>query len=260
MIGLFGTAFTTTGYAAADAASVAYLSGKGACATGDGSRLFARIPVAPGARIVRLDYYGFRDTNGQQLWWLTRRDPTTFTVTDLASDGPAGVGAFGATRSVSELVLPGYDYSVAATSNSGGTGEPYVRGAVVQYLPSAGDFVPIAPRRVYDSRVSGGRMTSDAERTLSLATELGTGTLVIPPGASAAAVNLTLDQTSAAGWLSVRPAGAAWDGTSTINWSIAGAILANGTTSKLGGDRQVTVRCCPGASTHFLVDVLGYYL
>jgi hypothetical protein len=259
MIGIYGTAFYTMGYGA-EAASVAYISGKGACATGDGQRLFARIPVAPGARIVRLDYYGFRDTDGGQMWWFSRRDPTTFQVSDLTTDAPWGTGPISANRTVNELVLPGYDYSVGAASGLGATGEPYVRGAVVQFLPPAGDFVPIAPKRVYDSRVSGGRITSDAERTISLATELGTGTVVTPPGATAAAINLTLDQTSSAGWLSVRPAGTAWDGTSTINWSTAGAILANGTTSRLGGDRQVTVRCCPGASTHFLVDVLGYYL
>lgn len=260
MLGIFGTAFYTMGYDTTHQASVLYVSGKGAAAGGDGLRLFARIPVEPGSRIVQLDYYGYRDTSGQQLWWLSRRDPTTFQVSDLTSDTVTGSGAISIARTVNELVLPGYDYSVGATSGLGATGEPFVRGAVIQYLPAAGDFFPIAPRRVYDSRVSGGAITGDEERTLTLAVELGTSDQVIPAAATAAAINLTLDQTSPVGWLSVRPAGTAWDGTSTINWSTSGTILANGTTSRLGGDREVTVRCRPGSSTHFLIDVLGYYL
>jgi hypothetical protein len=140
--------------------------------------------------------------------------------------------------------------------------DPYVRGAVVQYLPPAGDFYPISPKRVYDSRLSGGRLYRAVERTLSVAVELGTANVVVPPGARAVAVNLTIDQTAGAGFLSIRPAGTAWDGTSSINWSGAGATIANGVSSPLGGDREVTVRCggTVDASTHFLIDVVGYYL
>lgn len=260
MIGIFGTAFYTMGYDPSDQASVIYTSGKGAHAGGDGTRLFARIPVDPGARLVRLDYFGFRDTSGQQMWWLSRRDPTQFAVVDVTSDTASGTGAIGATRTVNELVLPGYDYSVGCTSGLGATGEPYARGAVVQYLPAAGDFFPIAPKRVYDSRVHGGRISGGEERTISLALQLLTANLVLPLGATAVAVNLTVDQTEGAGWLSMRPAGTEWDGTSSINWAASGAILANGVTCRLGGNRDVTVRCGGGSSTDFIVDVVGYYL
>jgi hypothetical protein len=261
MIGLYGTAFYTVSYDPADTATVVYVSGKGASAGGSGERLFARIPVEPGARIVRVDYYGFRDTSGQQRWWLTQRDPTTFLVEDLFSDPVIGAGALTTGRTTSLLVLPGYDYSVTGSSGESGAAEPYVRGAVVQYLPAAGAFLPITPRRVYDSRVSGGRLTTGIERTISVARELSTLTVVVPAGAVAVAANVTVDQTVGWGWLSARPASSTWSGTSTLNWTATGTTIANGTTCSLGGDRQLTLLCGgAGASAHVIVDVVGYYL
>lgn len=259
MVGIWGLSFYTYGFNPTDQATVLYANAKGAHTSGQGVRLHAPIVVPAGARLVRLDYYGFRDANGSQLWWLTRRDPSTFGFTDLTMDSASGTGAITTARTVNELVLPGYEYAVAAET---GPGDPYVRGAVVQYLPPTGDFYPVAPKRVYDSRVSGGVLANGAERTISLATQLGTSTVVIPSGAKAAAINLTLDQTAGGGYLSVRPAGTVWDGTSSINWSSPNISLANGVTTLLGGDRQVTVRCggIPGTATQFLVDVVGYYL
>lgn len=259
MMGIYGTSFSTFGYNPTDQASVLYVGGKGAHVSGAGARLHAWIPLRPGSRIVRLDYFGFRDADGTQTWWLMLFDPSTFAVSALTADVASGIGAIGATRVLDELVLPGYEYAVMANSTSG---DPYVRGAIVQFTPPAGDFYPISPKRVYDSRLSGGRLNNALERTLSVAIELGTANVVVPSGARAVAVNLTIDQTAGAGYLSIRPAATAWDGTSSINWSGAGATIANGASSLVGGDRQVTVRCggTVDASTHFLIDVVGYYL
>ena len=230
---------------------------KGSRATGGGFRLFRPMDIPAGSRIVRAHYYGYRDTNGTQLWWIARRDTATYANQDLTSENITYSGAISYLDSVNLLVAPGYEYGVWAESASP---EPYVRGAIVQYIPPAGDFFPISPKRVYDSRVSGGRIYSGQERTVSLRTELGSSTTVTPPGAQAVALNVTLDQTAQSGYLSVRPQGTSWDGTSSINWWTSNIILANGATSKLGGDREVRVRCGGGGSTHFILDVVGYYL
>jgi hypothetical protein len=137
MIGIYGTSFYTMGYSTSDQATVIYTAGKGAYAGGDGQRLFARIPLEAGATIVRFDCYGYRDTVGSQKWWLSQRDPTTFTVTDLTDDTVNGSGAISVGRAVNQLVLPGYDYSIGSTSGLVGAAEPYVRGVVIQYLPAS---------------------------------------------------------------------------------------------------------------------------
>ena len=172
----------------------------------------------------------------------------------------AVMGRLAATEPVNILVQPGYVYKMWAYTFS--TTSPYLydRGVTVQYYAPAGAFFPISPMRVYDSRVSGGRIYSGQERLVSVRTQLGTGTTVVPQGARAVALNVTLDATQATGWLSVRPQGTSFDGTSSINWFTSNEIIANGVTSKLGGDREVRVRCGGGGSTHFLLDVVGYYI
>lgn len=257
MVSLYGTSFRTFGYNPTDQACVLYVGGKGAHVGGAGARLHATIPAPPGSQIVRLDYFGFRDAEGTQVWWCMRFDPITFAVSAVSTDTLTGTGSLTGSRVVSELVLPGFEYAVMAQSSPG---DPYVRGAVVQYLPPAGDFVAVAPLRVYDSRVSGGPITNGTERVVSVSTELGTANVAVPAGARAVALNLTIDQAIGYGFLSVRPAETAWSGTSSINWASSGAVLANGTACRLGGDRQVAVLCGGVGSTHFLLDVVGYYL
>lgn len=259
MIGVFGTAFTTWVYSSAEQSSVVYATGKGARVSGAGLRLAAPVVMRPGSRVVSLHYYGYRDTAGDQTFWFTKRDPSTFGFTDLYSDSMSGTGGLSCMRTTNELILGGYDYCIIAQTSST---EPYVRGAIVQYIPPTGDFQPIPPKRVYDSRVSGGAILKDQERTVSVRYELGTTSTVVPTASKAVALNMTITQTASAGYLSIRPAGTAWDGTSNINWTTAGTTVANGVTSMLGGDRQVIIRCggAGGALTHFLLDVVGYYI
>lgn len=49
---------------------------------------------------------------------------------------------------------------------------------------------------------------------------------------------------------------------SSINWTQAGQTLANGGLSRVSTNRKVTVVAGGGAGsrTHFVIDVVGYYL
>lgn len=240
--------------------SAEYIGGKGARVTSPGFRLIHSLDIPAGSRIVRADFSGFRDSNGSQTWWIPRRDAATETFVDLLAASAAFSGAQTITRNgLSILTLPGYEYGVWAEASAT---QPYARGAVIQYLPPVGDFHPISPKRVYDSRAAGGRIYNGQERLVAVRTQLGSGALVVPAGARAAALNVTLDQTQGQGYLSVRPQGTAYDGTSSMNWFMTNETIANGVTSMLGGNREVRVRAggTSGSSTHFIFDVVGYYI
>jgi hypothetical protein len=134
-------------------------------------------------------------------------------------------------------------------------------GSASRWVRLSSTYVPLdAPARVYDSRpgkapaaVVKGRILHGQERVVD-----ATNADTIPTGVSAAMVNLTVAETGAPGWLSLRRNGVAWGGTSTINWTGAGQTLANG--SAVGCDAAGAVRVRCAGDTHFLLDVVGYWL
>jgi len=123
---------------------------------------------------------------------------------------------------------------------------------------TAGAFAAISPQRVYDSRNADGPIGDGQERVISVAVSTGGGP-VVPAGATAVAITLTVTNTQGAGgFLAVRPAGTGYAGTSSINWFGPNQNLATTVISQLGGNRQLVVR---GGfmPADFLIDVTGYY-
>jgi hypothetical protein len=138
-----------------------------------------------------------------------------------------------------------------------GAGTPGVW-RVLGSATAAGAFHAISPKRVYDSRTSpAGKLAANEDRTISVATSGGIE--VIPAGATAIAMTFTVTETEGnGGFVSVRPAGTAYETTSSINWFGPGQNLATTVISALGGDRQLTL-FGGVASTHVLADVTGFY-
>jgi hypothetical protein len=58
----------------------------------------------------------------------------------------------------------------------------------------------------------------------------------------------------------MNPGGNTVAGASTINWFGPDQTLANGIGLTLNASRQLTAVCSGGGSTHFIVDISGYYL
>ena len=106
-----------------------------------------------------------------------------------------------------------------------------------------------APVRVYNSNTAT-KINVGQERVI----DLGTG---VPPGASAALVNLTVYGTVGSGYLAIRANGVAWAGTSNINWFGPNQTLANNATTAVNAGGEVKVR--GGGTTHFIIDLIGYY-
>jgi len=127
---------------------------------------------------------------------------------------------------------------------------------------SSGAFHAISPSRVYDSR-SIGALSTNQDRLVSVANKVDNlgATLVanvVPLGATAIAYNLTATGTVDGGYLSINEGGNTSNAASAINWTTTGATIANGSIVKLNNNRQVTV-VCGGGSTHFIIDVVGYF-
>lgn len=130
---------------------------------------------------------------------------------------------------------------------------------------TAGAFHPIAPARVYDSRLSAaGALGPNTNRVISVAAGIATGgataTEVVAPGATAIAFNLTAASPSGPNFLSVVPGDQTGFTTSTLNFP-GGFDCANGSVVGLDATRQIRLFCGDQAgSTHAIVDVTGYYL
>jgi len=132
---------------------------------------------------------------------------------------------------------------------------------------SAGVFVAVDPFRAYDSRaVTNGRLGKGENVVVDCSDALkNDGTVdvadALPAGATAIVYNLTAVNTGGRGYLQVAPGDATSTAASAINWSSAGLTIANGSTVKLDGSRQVKVFCGgpAGAAADFIIDIVGYY-
>jgi hypothetical protein len=155
----------------------------------------------------------------------------------------------------------------AVPATPGGTGVRWVK---LAGTTTAGAFHSITPSRAYDSRKTAytlnGPLAPNTNRVVSLADSHTTeGALitanVVPVGATAAEVNVTVSSPSNKNFLAVAAGDAASTPTSLLNWDLGVTQIANSITVPLDATRQIKVFCGDQAgSTDFIVDVFGYYL
>lgn len=116
-----------------------------------------------------------------------------------------------------------------------------------------GRFVPITPGRFYDSR----SVPNSIHPALSTVTvQLAGAPLAVPVGASAISMNLTSDQATGAGFVTVYPADGALPVASNLNF-VFNTTVANAGLVKLsaGGALNVFVN----TATHVIIDANGYF-
>ncbi|MBI5087974.1 MAG: S8 family serine peptidase [Actinobacteria bacterium] len=116
---------------------------------------------------------------------------------------------------------------------------------------AAGLFVPLAPFRQYDSRVSDAGLHPSLGRRLVQMTGAA-----IPAGAIAVSMNLTADAADGAGFLSVFPAGQALPTISNLNYPTFDP-RANAGVVKLSSSG--TLDTLVNRTTHVIIDVNGYF-
>jgi Tol biopolymer transport system component len=121
------------------------------------------------------------------------------------------------------------------------------------------DFFTVTPCRILDTRqvAQSPALTSGLRRIV-----LAAGTCGIPATARAIAVNLTVVQPSAAGYLALHAGDTAPDATSSLNFS-TGQTLANNAVVPLAFDGSGTLAVTPlvagNGTVHLILDVSGYF-
>jgi hypothetical protein len=114
-------------------------------------------------------------------------------------------------------------------------------------------FHTVPPCRVVDTR-TGSPLGAGTDRTLTVA-----GLCLVPSTAKAVAVNLTVTQPTTAGHVTVFPAGGTLPTTSSINYSV-GQTKANNGIFGLGTAGALVAHCGQvSGTTHFILDVYGYF-
>jgi hypothetical protein len=125
--------------------------------------------------------------------------------------------------------------------------------------PSAGlDYFVVTPCRIVDTRqpLHAPALAANTTRNFTVA-----GLCGVPANAAGVAVVLTAVQPTANGNLRLYPAGATAPLSSSINFS-SGQTRANNATAAVGVGGAISVQCdlsLPTGSTHFVLDVYGYF-
>lgn len=168
----------------------------------------------------------------------------TFTVNDIGFTGP----------NVTRLAVTWRLTCTTAPNSPVSSGMFYFgQAAGPMGTPSVGEFYPMSPKRLLDTRQSaplgpGGTVN----------VTVAGGSSGVPSNAIAVVLNVTGVQPSQSTFLTVYPTGEARPGVSTLN-PAAGDIVPNLSTVKVGTGGNVTLYNEVG-TTNAVVDVMGYYL
>ena len=125
---------------------------------------------------------------------------------------------------------------------------------------TAGSFHAIAPHRVYDSRKVNDKLNAGVDRVLSVANSIDGTVDVVSPLATAVTLTVTITETEGiGGFVAIRPQGAPFNDTSSINWFGPDQNIGTTVVTGLGGDRQIVARGGGGNRTHLVIDVTGFH-
>jgi hypothetical protein len=144
----------------------------------------------------------------------------------------AGVGAAATTAAVGTSLVAG---------QQGASAEPI--------LPL---YLPVAPTRIYDSRLPGRWGPIKAGQLVTL-------TKGPAEWDWAYCVNLTITDTVGSGWIALTMAGTPFTGTSSIGWYTSGQGVANNALVEVReSDSGIDVRCGGGGGqAQFILDIIG---
>ena len=123
--------------------------------------------------------------------------------------------------------------------------------------PSGGRFTAVTPARLLDTRDGTGGFVGALSQLQSIDLKV-TGVGGVPAsGVTGVALNVTVDQPTGTGYLTVWPTGEPRPNASTHNF-VPGLTVANMVLGKVGAGGKVSIYNSAG-NTHVVADVIGYF-
>jgi uncharacterized protein YkwD len=117
-----------------------------------------------------------------------------------------------------------------------------------------GEFSPIGPARLLDTRTTTGAVRAHGRITLQV-----TGRAGVPANASAATLNVTVTGPKVSGFVTVYPAGAATPTASNLNF-VKNQTVPNLVIAPIGANGQVVLYNNSGGTVQLVVDTVGYFV
>ena len=189
---------------------------------------------------------------------ITATAPTAQTYITAYPTGDARPGTSnlnlvaGQTTAVLAVTKLGTDGRISLYNNSGNT---QLIADITGWFTTTGQFTPITPNRVLDTRKTGGPIVS-GQKIVSLADSATIGS--IPADADSVILSVTAVNPAVDSYLTVYPTGTTRPPTSNLNFT-AGQTVANLVITKIGVGSSISVFLNSG-HTHLLVDVLGWFV
>ncbi|HUP73710.1 MAG TPA: hypothetical protein VM282_11780 [Acidimicrobiales bacterium] len=165
----------------------------------------------------------------------------------------------GASTTAPETSVPSTTVA-ATTSVAPSTGAPVSTAATATVAPATGgDFVAVTPTRLVDTRTGVGTTEARAGKApLVTASIAGRAGAPAPAAVKALALNVTIAEPSQAGFLTVAAAGSRPSDVSQI--AFVSATASSLIVTRASAEGLVELRLSDGASSHIIVDLLGYFV
>lgn len=226
------------------------------------------VPLAPGeTRMVDVTGAGVPEDASAIAYNLTVVNPTANGHLRVVPPGVTSVATSalnfkaGQTIANASVVKAGHRYGYLKVYNGSAVPVNFIVDTTGFYLPgnwlgegSGNRYVTIDPVRPYDSRTDPiGPIPANGSRLISLGA-------VVPSGATAVAYNITVPDTPGPGHVRVMPGDVPTTPVSTVNWAIAGDVIANASVVGVSVTREIRVYNGAGAPVNVVIDVMGYYL
>ena len=180
--------------------------------------------------------------------------------TAVASPGGESCSTAGAVRCVVSGLTPGgaYRFTVYARDSTG-PGLLSALSATVTWGSPYGEFTPLTPTRILDTRTGNGRggVVGPLGENRSFGVQVTGRGGVDPSGVSAVVMNVTVTEPTAPSYLTVWPADEDLPTVSNLNY-VAGQTVPNLVTVAVGENGRVQAFNRFG-STHVIFDVIGFY-
>ncbi len=190
--------------------------------------------------------YGLR-TQGRKAAILLDRHPGQLAAPARLDAHLAGEIIYDSTGDLWFCVVAGTPGQWRKLSGPASSGQTHLLPVPVRCYDSRAGLAPLGVVKglVTEPRLIDCRVTSGGEPA------------VIPVDATGLIVNVTVTDTTGAGYVAVYPGGSAYSGTSLLNFE-DGTTVANSTSVGCGPGATLTVRCGGGVG-NIIIDVMGYY-